>query len=261
MPAKWLIFDIDGCLSPEESISWDLDLFSRFARLSRDASGGAGPLPPFTLCTGRPQPYAEVLMKLLDIRAPVICENGAVLYTLHDNYARYGPGVTEEKILALRDLRAYLETQVLPQRPEVVLQFGKEAQISIYSENPQVFASIQEEIERFVARKGAPDLAVNSSHYYLNISLAGVDKGHALRVLLDELNVGRDEIAGVGDTDGDLPLREAVGFFACPANAKPSIKAVADYVSPWPVLAGVLDILERPEVQLASLQAIERGQG
>ena len=70
-----------------------------------------------------------------------------------------------------------------------------------------------------------------------------------LQTLFEELGVGKDDVAGIGDTEGDLPLREAVGFFACPANARPAIQAVADYVSPYPMIEGVLDILERPEVR------------
>lgn len=249
MPVKWVITDIDGCISPEESVPWDLDLFWRFAQLSREASAGRGSLAPLTLCTGRPQPYVETLMKILDIRAPAICENGAVLYSLHDNCSRYGPGVTEEKLLALRAVRAFIETDILPAHPGVILQFGKEAHISVFSEQPEVFTSIQPRIEEFAKKNGGPDLVFNTTYYYLNISLAGVDKGNALRALLGELGAARHEAAGIGDTEGDLPLREAVGFFAVPANAKPPVKEVADYVSPYPTLEGVLDILSRPEVQ------------
>src|SRR5512146_3020991 len=43
MPVKWIIADIDGCISPEESVPWDLDLFIQFARLSQAASRGQGP--------------------------------------------------------------------------------------------------------------------------------------------------------------------------------------------------------------------------
>ncbi|NLT60679.1 MAG: HAD hydrolase family protein, partial [Candidatus Hydrogenedentes bacterium] len=85
MSVKWIITDLDGCVSPEESVPWALEPFVEFARQSRAASAGESDLAPLTLCTGRPQPYAEVLMKILDIRAPAICENGAVLYSLHDN--------------------------------------------------------------------------------------------------------------------------------------------------------------------------------
>jgi hydroxymethylpyrimidine pyrophosphatase-like HAD family hydrolase len=108
---------------------------------------------------------------------------------------------------------------------------------------------MRERIERFVRERGGPELLITTSHYYLNISLMGVDKGNALRALMAELGVERHDVAGIGDTEGDLPLRQCVGFFACPANATGPIKAVADYVSPHPTIHGVLDILGRPEVR------------
>lgn len=246
---KYLILDIDGCISPEESIPWDLAAFSELARLSRAASADEGSLPPFTLCTGRPQPYVEVLMKLLDIRVPAICENGAVLYTLHDNRSRYAPGITQQQLDGLRAVRAFIEHEVLPEHPQLVYQFGKEAQMSVYCEQPALFQEARAQIERFAAKHNGLELLITVSHYYMNISLAGIDKGGTLAVLLEELGVDMRQVAGVGDTEGDLPLREAVGFFACPSNATPGIRAVADYISPQANLYGVLDILRRPELR------------
>ncbi len=249
MPAKLIISDVDGCLSPEESIPWDLEHFQAFARRAREAAAGEGSLPPITLCTGRPQPYCEVLMKLLDIRHPVICENGAVIYTLHDNHARYAPGVTEENVAGLRAVVSFLERDVLPREPEAVLQYGKMAQLSVFSKDPAVLPTIAPKIEAFVEKRGGPRLVINVSHYYLNVSLEGVDKGSALRAILEELGLERNNVVGIGDTEGDMPLHDAVGFFACPSNAHGVILDAADYVSPYPVLEGVLDILDRPEFQ------------
>ena len=249
MAVKWILTDIDGCLSPDESVPWDMALFGQFAERVREANAGRGTLAPLTLCTGRPQPYVEVLEKILDIRVPSICENGAVLYSIADNRPRLGPGVTEEKLLQLRAVRAFLETEALPEHAGAVIQFGKEAQISVYCERVEVFAPIQRRVEAFAEANGGPALVINRSPYYLNISLAGVDKGNALHVLLDELGASHDEAAGVGDSLGDLALREAVGFFACPVNACAEIKEAADYVSPYPNVEGMLDILDRPEMQ------------
>lgn len=123
--------------------------------------------------------------------------------------------------------------------------------MSLFSQKPELFAVIQPQIEAFVADYDSLELLINASHYYLNISLAGVDKGSTVDALLADLGVGPSEVAGIGDTEGDLPLRERVGFFACPANARPEIQAVSDYVSPYPDIRGVLDILDRPEVQRA----------
>ncbi|HNR34519.1 MAG TPA: HAD hydrolase family protein [Candidatus Hydrogenedentes bacterium] len=249
MAAHLIITDIDGCISPEESIPWNLDLFVRFARICREANAGTGSIAPITLCTGRPQPYAEALAKILGIHAPIICENGAVLYTLDDNRSRFGPGVTEEKILGLRAVREFIDTALLPDYPGLIYQFGKEAQISVFTEHPEIFPEIEAAIGDFIADMGHPPLVIAPSHYYLNISMTGVDKGSTLEALFGEFGVTREMVAGIGDTEGDLPLRNATGFFACPANAKPVLKAAADYVSPYPDIEGLLDILARPEMK------------
>lgn len=243
MAVKWIIADVDGCITPEESVAWDLDLFSQFAQTVR---GGA--LPPMTLCTGRPQPYVEVLMKLFDIDGPAICENGAVFYSLHDNHAWYGPGVTEAKIIALRELRMFVETEVLPEEPDAFMQFGKEAQFSVFSKKPDIFPRIQNKIDAFLQDHKSIEVVVTASHYYLNVSLGGVDKGNALRELVKELGVEPNEVVGIGDTAGDMPLRDNVGFFAAPANAQPAIKSVADYISPYQTLEGMLDILQHKQI-------------
>lgn len=250
MPFDWILCDVDGCLTPESSSAWDLPSFLEAAELIRAANQGIADLAPLTLCTGRPQPYVEVLMKLFDVRAPAICENGAVIYTLHDNHARFASSVTLEKIEGLRALRGFLDAEVLPDFPEAYLQFGKESQISVFSQTPgSCFAAIQARVESWLADRGGPAMDISPSHFYLNLSLAGVNKGAAIREVLAALGVPRDRAAGIGDTEGDLPLREEVAFFACPANARPEIKAVADYVSPHAELRGVIDILSLPQLR------------
>jgi HAD superfamily hydrolase (TIGR01484 family) len=243
MAVRLIISDVDGCLSPEESVAWDLGRFSELCRLSQQASAGQIALAPMTLCTGRPQPYVEALMKIMDIRFPAICENGAVIYELSSNRAEYAPGVTPEKVTGLRAVRCFIEEQILPQYPQAVIQFGKEAQLSVFSKEPAIFERMRGQILDFVAKRGGPELVINASHFYLNISLAKLDKGSAIRHVLELANLKKHEVAGIGDTVGDLPLRNEVAFFACPANATPEIKAVADYVSPHANLPGVLDIL------------------
>jgi hydroxymethylpyrimidine pyrophosphatase-like HAD family hydrolase len=251
MAVKLIITDIDGCVSPEESVAWDLASFARFAQLCRDAGDGKADVAPITLCTGRPQPYAEALMKVLDIRHPAICENGAVVYSLHDNRPRYGAGITPEKIHGIRAVRAFLDDEVLPDFPEAVVQFGKEANLSVYSSRPEVFGDIQARVEKFIAEKGSPELIISPTHFYLNLSLTGIDKGTTLRAMMADLGITKEEAAGIGDTEGDLAIRESVAFFACPANAKQAVKELSDYVSPYPDILGLLDILERPEMRRA----------
>lgn len=245
MSYRLIISDIDGCISPEESRAWDFDQFEEICRLSHAASAGTSKLPPMTLCTGRPQPYVEALMKIMDIRYPVICENGAVMYDLESNRAYFAPGVTSQKIAQLRALRSYIDEQIVPKYPGLIMQFGKEAQMAVYSQTPEVFGEVRELIADFARRQGGPELVLAPTHYYLNISLAGVDKGSGIRHLLDTVKFDKSELAGIGDTVVDLAIRERVAFFACPQNATAEVKAAADYVSPYPAMKGVVDILHR----------------
>ncbi len=244
-----IISDVDGCISPEESRAWDGPLFDRFAEACRKASAGDSSLAPMTLCTGRPQPYVEALMKVLDIRYPAICEAGAVFYRLKDNRSYYAPSVTPAMIRGLHQVRDYIDAEILPAFPGVVYQFGKEAQMSLFSERPEVFNDITPLLQACAATIPGLELTITPTHYYLNIDLKGVTKGAAVIGLIEQLGLNRESVAGIGDTLGDMSIREAVGFFACPANAVPGLKAVADYVSPFPDVRGMLDILERPELQ------------
>jgi HAD superfamily hydrolase (TIGR01484 family) len=258
MSIRIIMSDVDGCLTPEESVPFDLESFQQFASLCRDIAAGVSPLPPLTLCTGRPQPYVEVLLKLLDIRLPAICESGAVIYTLSDNHARYAPAVTHEKVAGLRALRCFIEDEVLPRHAGTLLQFGKEAQLSIFSKEPAIFPAVRGQLDEFLASRRDICVEITNSHFYVNIGLTGVDKGSAIRHVLGELKISRDEAAGIGDTEGDLAIRENVGFFACPANATGEIRRVADYVSPYPAMRGVLDILGRPEFRPISGPGAQR---
>ena len=249
MPIKIILSDIDGCISPEESMAWNEALFGRFVRICRAAAAGEGSLPPLTLCTGRPQPYVEVLLKILDIRLPAICEGGAVLYSLRDNRSLFVPSIQPDQIRKLQTLRAAIQDEVFPAYPELVYQFGKESQMSLFCENPDIFPDVTRRVQALVAAIPGLNVHISPSRYYLNIDLVGVTKGAAIKLLLDGLGIAREEAAGIGDTMGDWSIREAVGFFACPANAVPQLRGAADYVSPHNDLAGVLDILERPELQ------------
>lgn len=249
MGIRLIIADIDGCISPEESRAWDGPLFDRFAARCRDASAGSGTLAPLTLCTGRPQPYVEALMKILDIRFPAICESGAVIYRLENNLSSFGPAITSTMIQGLHQLRDFIMAEILPAWPGLIYQFGKEAQMSLFSEDPSCFEAVSKSIQAYADTIEGLQLTMTPSHYYLNIDLAGVTKGTAIQLIAEEFALSRDDMAGIGDTLGDMSIRESVGFFACPANAVAALKDVADYVSPWPDQQGLLDILDRPEMQ------------
>lgn len=79
-----------------------------------------------------------------------------------------------------------------------------------------------------------------------HIHLGANDKLAVVTQLAADLEVPFSAIAYMGDDLPDLPVMRAVGLAACPQDAVPEIRAVADYVSPFAGGAGcVRDVLEQ----------------
>lgn len=58
-----------------------------------------------------------------------------------------------------------------------------------------------------------------------------VNKGYALSVIADELNINRDEIMAIGDSDNDYPMIEYAGFGLAMENASSRVKRIAQAVT------------------------------
>ena len=71
-----------------------------------------------------------------------------------------------------------------------------------------------------------------SKPYFLEILPAGADKGAALAVLAERLGLEMEKALSMGDGMNDIGMLKAAGFSCAPANAVPSAKAAARWVSP-----------------------------
>lgn len=241
-PFDLVICDIDGCLQPESAGPMDLASLGAIARHNERAAADLD-RPLLTLCSGRPQPFAEAMCKLLRISgAPCISENGVWLYDLDSNRYEIDPAILPAHRVAVRDAAAWLKDRFASKG--VTQQPGKAASISLYHADTAYLRSIQPEIAAQFAARGWP-FRVSMTWFYINCDLAHVSKGTGIRRLTAKSRTPRHRLAGIGDTMGDALIREHVAFFACPANAADEIKAMADYVSPHPEAKGVVDILTK----------------
>lgn len=236
-----IISDIDGCLQPESSSAMDLDSLAKIAAWNRTAAQRRD-RPIVTLCSGRPQPFAEAMCKLIgNLSVPCIAENGVWLYHPGTNEYAMDPAITPDHRAAVRDAAAWLETEFGPDG--VSQQPGKMASISLYHRNPEHLRSISPRIETEFAARGWP-IRVSMTWFYINCDLQHVSKATGMQRLLKMLDLAPARVAGIGDTMSDLAIREHCGWFACPRNAADQIKRHADYVADEPEARGVVQILE-----------------
>lgn len=272
-----IIADVDGCLTPEGPHPFDLHALAQiaahnkaaFTRPVPPASQLSGfespspnpdplaPLPPITLCTGRPQPFAEALCRLIhNTSIPCVCENGVWLYHPGTNDYSLDPAITHDHLAAVRDAEDWVRKTLYPRG--VSIQPGKLASISLYHPDPDYLRNeirpiVEREFESRAAggsdasgangERGGWPLRVSMTWLYINCDLKHISKSTGLDRLIERVGIPRDRLAGIGDTPSDLAIRDRVAYFACPNNAHEEIKAAANYIAPRPEAQGVLDIL------------------
>lgn len=65
----------------------------------------------------------------------------------------------------------------------------------------------------------------------LEVIAGDIDKGEALRYLLNRLDIAPDQVLAMGDGGSDLPMLQAAGIGVAMANATEAVKAGADYIT------------------------------
>lgn len=241
MPIKLIVLDCDGVISIGEAQPFNLNLFARLANLNRRARAGEA-VPAVTLNTGRPSAYVEAVMQAIDGWQPALYENGAGMYFPQGYQFKASPLITAAQRASLaKILRRIDETIVQPGL--AYWQPGKQICHTLFAHAPQTIATIQPLVSDIVAAITADFVAVPAV-LALNIHPAGIDKGSGLRWLSRETGIAPADMAGVGDSSGDVDFLRLVSQPAAPHNATPDVKAVAHYISAQKDAAGLLDILD-----------------
>ena len=81
-PIKLILADIDGCILPRRRHQIiDLSVIDQI-RQHNQLSRENPTVPPVTLCSGRPQPYVELMMKLIGGYIPALFEWNPILLPL-----------------------------------------------------------------------------------------------------------------------------------------------------------------------------------
>ena len=86
---------------------------------------------------------------------------------------------------------------------------------------------------------------MKSKAHYLEIVAEGVDKGSAIKVLAEKLNLSIDEIMAFGDGQNDATMLEAAGLGVAMENAVAECKAVAGLIAPRNTEDGVAQVIEQ----------------
>ena len=89
------------------------------------------------------------------------------------------------------------------------------------------------------------DVRVGYSGYAIHLMPKGVDKGVAVKYILDRMSISPDEAAGVGDSVMDAEIMKHVGYRVAVGNADEGLKKFCNIVLDKPSSKGVLDFARK----------------
>jgi len=239
---RLVVIDIDGCLTHGEAQPWNFEALKHIAQLNRRAQKDPTKLA-VSLCTGRQEPYVEVMMQAIDAHLPGIYENGGGLYFPRDYRFVENPLITAAMREALAGIKTTLQREIV-ETGLGYFQPGKEVSLTLY---PLGKVSVHTLYLATVEALAAPHAGYIAQEAIACVDVIpeGVDKAAGVRWLSRETGIPLDRIGGIGDSASDLKFLSILGRSAAPANAADEVKARVDYVSPYEDGDGVVDILRR----------------
>lgn len=177
------------------------------------------------LVTGRELPELQTVFPQLDLFDLVVAENGALLYFPKDG---------REQALAEAPPASFL--QALRDRDVAPLSIGRAIVASCESQSTLILEAI---------RSLGLELQVIFNKGSLMILPSGVNKATGLAVALTHLGLSPHNVVGVGDAENDHALLRSCECGVAVANALPSLKQRADFVTQGCHGDGVTELIDR----------------
>jgi len=183
------------------------------------------------MATGNILPVALSLSEFIGSSGPVIAENGGVIF-FRDEMKKE---VIGDRSRCLKVLEALEKEGIKYTR--TVTDMCRLSEITLTRD-------ISVEVIRDVIRKyNIKGVKAVDTYFAIHIMCSEVNKGLALRRVLEHLNISPENVLYIGDSENDIEAFRLARYSAALANAPEFVKKEALYVTSRPYGAGFLEAL------------------
>ncbi len=225
---KLFITDLDGCVTdPFQTPDWNA--YTELRELNLLSSENEL-IPPLTICTGRPMPYAEAQAQILGITLPFIFESGGGMYDVKKNELIWSESFDQKTKDQITEIREWAQEEILSVFEGVIPEFAKFTDVGFIHPDSGIIDKIHDQAVEFISDQ-FPRFEVHKTEVSVNIIQTGANKGKGIEMLCDYLDLRLDEVAYIGDSSGDIPGLAIVGMPFSPSNAIQATKDVSEAMS------------------------------
>lgn len=223
------------------------------------------------LASGRPTSAMTAYAKELKMdyyNSYMISFNGSTVTDLKDDKVLFEHALSKEQIHSLYDFSqqnnthiiTYLDGQIISEThseyidiestitglEHVIVPSFKDAVTTsavkcLLLEEPSYLKSVET-----VLKDAMPDLSVcMSKPFFLEAAPNGIDKGAAIQVLAERLNINQSEIIAVGNAGNDLTMVQYAGLGVWVDNVDPELREFGDVVVASNNDHGVAEVIRR----------------
>ncbi|WP_099776720.1 Cof-type HAD-IIB family hydrolase [Streptococcus suis] len=271
MTVRLIATDMDGTFLDGQG-SFDKELFSRIlAQLEEKRI-------PFVIASGNGIGRLLQLFKGFEDRLIFVADNGAHVYQAGKTIIQRTIQQEETKaileffkgrwadvcLMLSNEENIYMQTGAgmpfagtdLPIEPEQMTAFQNRViyldDLSAYPVSDSIYkvglwvpeARVESITEEFNQAFQGQLVAVTSGYGSIDILPEGIHKAWGLEQVLKDLVIQPDQVMAFGDSDNDIELLSYVGYSYAMENATDKVKAVAKYMAPSHLEAGVLQVIE-----------------
>jgi len=219
---RLFVSDIDGCIShPFKTPKWET--INKIRELNIQSRSDET-IPPLTICTGRPYPYAEAVSQWLDVQIPFVFES-AGLYIWEGNKIVTALNSEDGELEPIFHMKEWIKKDLLTSFQTAQPEFAKMMDAGIVCPDPSVIKEMIPIVKQKVDQD-FPELEIHTTDISVNILMPGNNKLQGMKLLADSVGVTLEEIAYIGDSGGDIAALKHIKMPFSPSNAIPEVKEV-----------------------------------
>ena len=223
MKRKTFAVDIDGTITENGGGRINLDALNSLRYIRKLGHN-------VIFVSGRSSVEGYLLAVFGGLNAIAVGENGGcITYGANDHILL---GNKEKCVDALQVIRSKMndivEKPVFPRMTEVVLE-----------------RTFDIEKAKDVLERNNLDVVLSDSQYAIHINSAGINKARGFEEVMKKLNVSREDVIAIGDSDTDIPLFKASKISIAVGNASENVKSNATMSVSAHAGDGVIEALDK----------------